>query len=83
MKIVVYSTSTCTTCVVLERWLEAKGFPYQKKITDTNESFMTEFMKLNDGMISVPFTLITDAAGVITKISGFDRGKLENALGLA
>ncbi len=83
MQITMYSTISCTTCVGLGKWLEQEGFQYQKKMTDSDETLMAEFMNVNDGMIGVPFTVITDDEGTVTKISGYDRGKFKKVLGIA
>lgn len=83
MHITLYSTSTCTMCLGLEKWLEGHGLKYEKKITDDDEAAMAEFMHLNEDMISVPFTVIIDDAGATTKISGFDRAGLQKALRLS
>ncbi len=83
MQITMYSTSTCTTCVGLGNWLEQNGFKYTKKIADADPAIMDEFIAASDGMIGVPFTVITDADGVQTKISGYDRNKFKTVLGIA
>lgn len=81
MKVIIYSTSTCAACEMLTRWLTAKGIQYQKKITDEDPAIMQEFMSVNEGRISVPFTVITDDTGTVTKISGFEKGAFEQVLG--
>ena len=82
MKTVIYSTTICAACHALESWLDKNGQAYEKKITDTDPAIMDEFMSQNDGMIAVPFSIVTDDDGTETKISGFDQGKFKQALGL-
>jgi glutaredoxin len=82
MDITIYSTTDCAACHALTGWLDSKGQAYTKKITDTDDTLMMEFMSVNDGMIGVPFTVITTADGKTVKISGFDRPKFQAALGL-
>lgn len=82
MDITIYSTSSCAACEALTQWLAQEGFEYTKKVTDEDPATMLEFMNVNDGMIGVPFTVVKDAKGIETKISGFDRGKFKKALGL-
>jgi hypothetical protein len=41
---------------------------------------MDAFMRANEGMIGVPFTVLTDDDGMETKISGFDLPKFKAAL---
>ncbi len=83
MNIVIYSTSICASCVTLENWLDKQAIAYEKKITDTDPAIMTEFMEVNDGMIGVPFTVVTDDDGTETKISGFDPSEFKQVLHIA
>ncbi len=80
MNITIYSTSICATCKSLGDWLHKNGFEYTKRITDTDPAVMTEFMSINDGMIGVPFTVITTDAGKQIKISGYDQRAFKAAL---
>ena len=82
MNVTIFSTSTCAACHVLTAWLDKEGIAYEKKITDENPAAMAEFMLTNDGMIGVPFSVITDDAGKETKISGYNQPKFKQALGL-
>ncbi len=82
MSITMYSTSICATCKALGDWLHKNGFEYTKKITDTDDVVMAEFMSVNDGMIGVPFTIITNDAGEQTKISGYDQRAFKTALNI-
>ncbi len=83
MNITIYSTSICASCVTLEGWLDKQGIAYEKKITDTDPAVMAEFMTVNDGMIGVPFTIVTDDDGKETKISGFSPAEFKEVLHLA
>lgn len=71
MNITIYSTTDCAACHNLTDWLTQNGQAYTKKNVDTDSSAMDEFMAVNDGMIGVPFTVITDNGDIISKISGF------------
>jgi arsenate reductase-like glutaredoxin family protein len=82
MTVTIYSTSICASCNSLADWLHKNGITYTKKITDTDDAIMSEFMSLNDGMIGVPFTVITTDSGEQLKISGYDRKAFKNALNL-
>ncbi len=83
MNVTIYSTKQCAACHTLTQWLDSKSIAYTKKVTDEDPALMMEFMTVNDGMIGVPFTVITDDSGVQTKISGYDQGKFKQALGIA
>ncbi len=80
--VIIYSTENCAACHTLEKWLDQQGVGYQKKVTDTDPELMMEFMNVNDGMIGVPFSIVTDDAGVETKISGYVPAKFKEALHL-
>ncbi len=82
MIITIYSTSICASCKSLGDWLHKNGFQYTKKITDTDQEVMAEFMSVNDGMIGVPFTVITNDAGKQIKISGYNQRAFKSALNI-
>jgi glutaredoxin len=82
MTILMYSTTTCTTCNGLGSWLNQSGFEYTKKMADADPAVMAEFMAISDGMIGVPFTVITDDTGQQIKISGYDRKAFKKALNI-
>lgn len=81
MNITVYSTTTCATCHIVTEWLDKQGLSYVKKNTDEDVESMAEFMSLNDGIISVPFTVIENE-GQTTKLVGYDIAKLKQATGV-
>lgn len=82
MNVTIYSTSTCATCHLVTDYLGKKDVAYTKKNTDEDPAAMVEFMGVNDGFIGVPFTVITQDDGTITKIQGFEIGKFKEALSL-
>lgn len=82
MHITIYSTTTCTYCHALKAWLEQRGFAYDYKLTDEDPAAMQEFLSVSDGALGVPFTVVTDEQGNTSKILGFDRPKLQSALGM-
>lgn len=82
MNITIYSTTTCSFCHALKGWLDSQNISYTNKVTDTDQAAMEEFMRVNDGMLGVPFTVFTDDAGKETKIVGFDKQKFQDLLGI-
>jgi glutaredoxin len=83
MNVTVYSTTSCATCHLVTDWLEKQNIAYTKKNTDEDPDAMTEFLSVNDGMIGVPFTVITqDNDAPPAKILGFDQKKFKQALGV-
>lgn len=83
MKITIFSTSTCSYCHALAAWLDEKQISYRQVITDVDPAGMEEFMNRNDGEIGVPYSILEDNKGQITKIIGFDQAKFKQVLGLA
>lgn len=82
MNITIYSTTTCATCHLVTNWLDKQNVAYTKKNTDEDAAAMAEFLAISDGIIGVPFTVITADDGTITKTLGFDRAKFTQALQL-
>ncbi len=82
MDITIYSTTTCSFCHALKGWLDDKGIAYTDKVTDSDPEAMSEFMSVNEGMLSVPFTVIKAKDDTVTKIVGFDKAKFQKVLSL-
>jgi hypothetical protein len=66
----------------LYSWLDDNNVKFKKILTDEDSDGMEEFLKVCDGSIAVPLTVITDDTGKQTKISGFDRPKFKAILGI-
>jgi glutaredoxin len=47
MTITIYSTTICPACQTLTQWLDKVGQKYEKKVTDTDDAIMAEFMSVN------------------------------------
>ena len=82
MKVIIYSTTTCSFCHTLTTWLDKQDIAYTIKMTDEDDAAMAEFMTVNDGQLGVPFTVIENGTGEQAKIMGFDQRKLKQALGV-
>ncbi len=82
MNITIYSTSTCTYCHALSAWLDEQKIDYKKIVIDKDDGGMALFMAVNEGAISVPLTIIKDASGNENKVSGFDKEKFKQVLGI-
>ena len=82
MRVTIYSTTTCNFCGALRAWLDERNVSYDYKVIDTDPAVMKEYVEVSDGVIGVPFTVIEDNTGKISKILGFDKPKLQTALGL-
>ncbi len=79
--ITIYSTATCGFCKMLKSYLNDKGIKYDVKMADEDQSLARELYE-KSGQLGVPFTVITKDDGSEEKILGFDRQKIDMALGL-
>lgn len=73
--IIVYSGIHCAPCDAVKAFLKEHGYSYTEKNINKDKEARQELRDM--GMISIPVTLIGEH-----KIQGFDREKLEEALGL-
>ena len=80
--VVIFSTTTCSSCRVLMTWLDKENVTYSKKLTDEDDGAMAEFLNVNDGALGVPFSVISYESGLETKIHGFHKSKFKEALGI-
>jgi glutaredoxin len=79
--VTIYSTATCGFCKMIKSYLSDKGVKYEVKMADEDESIAKELYE-KSGQLGVPFTVITDEEGKEDLILGFDRPKINAALGL-
>ena len=80
--VTVYSSTTCSSCRVLMKWLDNENIAYSKVLTDESDEAMAKFIEINEGILSVPFTVIRLSSGSAIKIHGFQKSKLKESLGL-
>ncbi len=81
MKITVYSTKTCAYCTMLKRWLDEKKIDYTAYSVDENPIVAQNMVRIS-GQMSVPFSTVERDDGSVVNISGFDRMKFNEALGI-
>jgi len=79
--VTIYSTATCGFCKMLKSYLNDKGIKYDVKMADEDQSIARELYE-KSGQLGVPFTVITDESGKEELVLGFDRPKIDSALGL-
>ncbi len=75
-KVRIYSTPTCPYCHKAKAYLDQKGITYEDIDVSVNSEKAEELVNLS-GQMSVP---VLDIDGEI--IVGFDKEKIEKALGL-
>jgi len=81
-KVRIYSTKTCVYCHMEKAYLKSKGVEFEEILLDEKPD---EISKLVDtcGSMGVPCTHITREDGSEESILGFDKARLDAALGLA
>ena len=80
-KITIYSTATCGFCKMLKSYLQSKDIAYEEKHADRDQEVAEELYE-KSGQLGVPFTIILKDDGAEEKIIGFDRVRVDQALGL-
>ena len=78
----IYSTTTCPYCKMLKSYLQEKGVAYEEILLDEQPD---QIQKSIDtcGSQGVPCTHIVKDDGTEVSIMGFDKPKINEALGLA
>lgn len=78
----IYSTTTCPFCKMEKQYLEEKGIQYENIFVDQQPDEAKRLIE-ESGQMGVPFTEITKDDGSMVKILGFDKNKLNEALGIS
>lgn len=81
MKITVFATTTCPYCKMVKDYLAAKNLPFTEKLIDQDDVIKAEMMRISDGYLGVPFTVIEKDNGEVKKIVGFDQKLFDEVLG--
>ncbi len=81
MKVLIYSTKTCPFCKMEKDYLTQKGIAFENIFVDEDEKKAEEMMH-KSGQMGVPVTVITKDDGGEEIIVGFDKEKLNPALGI-
>lgn len=66
---------------MLKGYLQSKNVPYVEKHADLDQSIARELYE-KSGQLGVPFTIVRSDNGSEEKILGFDKKKVDLALGL-
>ena len=82
MQVTVYSTTTCPYCNMLKNYLKENGVVFSEKLVDQDDAAREEMMKESKGFLGVPFTIITKEDGTKEDIIGFDKGRVNQVLGI-
>lgn len=77
--ITIFTTNTCAYCVMVKRWLDAKGHNYDVVNLDQNPERQAEALALS-GALTVPVTVVTKADETKEVVVGYNLAKLAPAL---
>jgi glutaredoxin len=78
-KITIYTTNTCAYCVMVKRWLGAKGHQYEEVNIDQEPHRQQEALAVS-GALTVPVTVVTKEDDSREVVVGFNLQKLAPAL---
>ena len=77
--ITIFTTNTCAYCVMVKRWLQAKGFNYEEVNLDTNPERQKEAFELT-GALTVPVTVVTKEDDSKEVVVGYNLARLAPAV---
>ena len=82
MKVIIYSTTTCPYCKMLKDYLKEKGVEFNEKLVDQDDAARDEMLAASGGFLGVPFVVIEKDDASKENVIGFDKNKINQALGL-
>lgn len=82
MKVVMYKTTTCPYCKMEGEYLNSKGVQFEEIYVDQDPKAAEEMVKIS-GQMGVPFTVVQQDSGERVTILGFDKDKINQALGIS
>lgn len=77
--ITIFTTNTCAYCVMVKKWLHAKGYNYEEVNLDSNPERQKDAMAVS-GQLAVPVTVVTKADDTQEVIVGYNLAKLAPAV---
>lgn len=81
-KITIYTTQTCAFCKMLKDYLDQHGFKYELKYADSDQAIAEELYEKSQNL-AVPFTVIEKDDGEEVSVLGFDKPRIDSALGIS
>ncbi len=76
-KVRVFSTPSCSYCVVLKRYLDEKGIKYEEVDVSKDDQKLKEMVEIS-GQMGVPVTEIDEKEVII----GFNKKQINECLGI-
>ncbi len=77
--ITIYTTNTCAYCVMVKKWLQAKGHDYEEVNLDLQPDRQKEAFEAS-GQLAVPVTVVTKQDDAKEVIVGYNLAKLAPAV---
>lgn len=77
--ITIFTTNTCAYCVMVKRYLGAKGHAYDEVNLDQNPERQAEAMAVS-GALTVPVTIVTKHDNTREVVVGYNLAKLAPAV---
>lgn len=77
--ITIFTTNTCAYCVMVKKWLGAKGYNYEEVNLDQNPERQAEALQIS-GALTVPVTVVTKQDDSREVVVGFNLAKLAPAV---
>jgi glutaredoxin 3 len=77
--ITIFTTNTCSYCVMVKRFLDMKGKSYDVVNLDDNPERQEEALAIS-GALTVPITVVTDENDAKEVIIGYNLSKLAPAI---
>lgn len=77
--ITIYTTNTCAYCVMVKKFLNAKGQSYEEVNIDLDPSRQQEALEIS-GALTVPVTVVTKEDDSREVVVGYNLSKLAPAL---
>jgi glutaredoxin 3 len=82
MQVTIFSTTTCPYCKMLKDYLAEKSITYTEKLVDQDDSAKDEMSRESNGFLGVPFTVVVKDDATKSTIIGFDKGRVNEVLGI-
>lgn len=78
-KITVFTTDTCAYCVMVKKWLGAKGYQYEEVNLNQEPDRQQEAFQLS-GSLTVPVTVVTKQDDTQSVVVGYNLSQLAPAI---
>jgi glutaredoxin len=78
--ITVFTTNTCSYCVMVKRFLDMKGQKYEVVNLDENPERNQEALDVSGGALTVPITVVTREDDSREVVVGYNLAQLAPAL---